>query len=123
LPKRSITPIFLKGSDWDVALLLEPIEWKIQEFSKTGSNALNKDAIGVYELLGNSEAVLRIGEGKIRDRINAHLQDSRFAPPSVKSFRYLVLSESVDCQLMEKILLEEYESSIGVLPRFQEIRA
>jgi len=101
LPKRSITPIFFKGSDWHVALLLEPIDWRTEEFSKTGSNALSKDAVGVYKLLGNGEVVLRIGEGKIRDRINAHLQDSRFAPPTVKSFRYVILADSVDSQLME----------------------
>ncbi len=123
LPKRSIPPLFLKGSEWGVALVLEPIDWKHEEFSKSGSNAVAKDALGVYELLGNADVVLRIGEGKIRHRINAHLQDSRFAPPTVKSFRYLELKDAIDSQLTEKILIEEHENSVGVLPRFQEIRA
>jgi hypothetical protein len=123
LPKKSIQPLFLRGSEWGVALLLEPLNWKHEEFSKSGSNAVAKDAIGVYELLGKADVVLRIGEGKIRDRINSHLQDSRFAPPNVKSFRYFELSDPVDAQLMEKVLIEEHESSVGVLPRFQEIRA
>jgi hypothetical protein len=123
LPKKNLAPIFLDGSDWTIALLLEPLVWTKEEFSKAGSNKVAKDTVGVYELLGNQEAVLRIGEGKIRDRINAHLQDTRFAPPTVKSFHYLAPADSTDSQLMEKILLEEYESRIGVLPPFQEIRA
>ena len=124
MPKKSIAPLFLKGSEWNLALLLEPIDWKHEEFSKSGSNAVAKDALGVYELLGNADVVLRIGEGKIRDRINAHLREPRFAPPTIKSFRYLELKDDVDDpQLMEKILIEEHESKVGVLPRFQEIRA
>lgn len=103
--------------------MLEPIDWSTAEFTKTGSNTLAKDAVGVYELLGNGDIVLRIGQGKIRDRINAHLQDPRFTQPTVKTFRYLPLPDLVDSQLMERILIEKYENDIGVLPRFQEIRA
>jgi hypothetical protein len=123
LPKKNLAPILPKGSEWDIALLLEPIDWSTAEFTKTGCNTLAKDSVGVYELLGNGNIVLRIGEGKLRDRINAHLQDSRFTQPTVKTFRYLLLADSIDSQLMEKILIEEYEDDIGVLPRFQEIRA
>ena len=123
LPRKNVAPVFLNGSDWAIALLLEQIDWTTEEFSKAGSNTCAKDAVGVYALLGNDEVILRIGEGKIRDRINAHLQDTRFAPPTIKSFRYLALADSTDSQLMEKILLQGYEDNIGVLPRFQEIRA
>lgn len=123
LPKRNIMPVFLSSSKWNVALVLESIEWKAAEFSKNGVNAIAKETLGVYELLGNEDLVVRIGEGRIRDRIMAHLQDERFRPPTVKTFRYLPLVDAADAPLMEKILLEEYETRIGVLPRFQEIRA
>lgn len=123
LPKKNIMPILLGSSEWSVALLLEPLKWQSEEFSKTGANAVSKDAIGVYELLGNKDLVVRIGEGKIRDRIGAHLQDERFRPPAVKAFRHLILDDPTDSPLLERILLKQYEAEIGVLPRFQEIRA
>ena len=123
LPVKNIIPVFLKNSDWDVVLPVEPIEWEKQEFSKAGVNQVPKDSVGVYELLGNGDAVLRVGEGKIKERINAHLADKRFAPPTVKAFRYLALDDAVDGKIMEKVRIEEYERETGVLPRFQEIRA
>lgn len=123
LPIKGITPVFPKGSEWDIALLLKALDWTKAEFSKNGSTSIPKDATGVYELVGNNDAVLRIGEGKIRDRINAHLKDKRFTPPTAKNFRFLPLDDPTDGQILERILIEQYETETGVLPRFQEIRA
>jgi hypothetical protein len=123
LPKKNLSPIFLTGTDWQMALFLEPIKWSKSEFSKSGLDALKKDDVGAYELLGTGDAVLRIGEGRVRDRINAHLQDQRFAPPTVKAFRCLLLSDAEDSKVLERILIDEYINNIGVLPRFQEIKA
>ena len=123
LPKKNLLPVYLTGSDWRVAVLLEPLEWCIEDFTKAGANNIPKDSIGVYGLLGKGDALLRIGEGKIEDRINTHLKDSRFSPPTVKRFRYFCLDEQDDGKILEKVLIEEYENETGVLPRFQEIRA
>ena len=123
LPKKHILPLFPKGTEWTIALLLEPIDWATQEFSKAGCDNIPKDAIGVYELLGSGDAVLRIGEGKLRDRINAHLKDSRFSTPTVKLLRYLTLNDPTDAKIVEKIQIEAYKSESGVLPLLQEIRA
>lgn len=123
LPIRNITPVFLQNSDWKMALVLEPIQWQREEFSKAGANTVPKSAIGIYELLGNGDAVLRVGEGKIKERFNTHLNDKRFSPPTVKAFRYVALGDSEDGKIMEKVRIEEYESETGVLPRFQDIRA
>ena len=124
LPVSNIIPVFPKGTEWTLALFLDNnLEWDREEFSKAGSNKIPKDVVGVYELLGNGDAVLRVGEGKIRDRINMHLKDQRFAPPEVKAFRYLVLDDSEDGKIMEQVLISEFEAETGVLPRFQEIRS
>ena len=123
LPKKNIVPVFLKNTDWTMGLMLEAIEWEKADFSKTGVNTVSRDVVGVYELLGKGDAVLRVGEGKIKDRINAHLQDKRFAPPTVKAFRYVVLDSTDDSKILEQIRIEEYERETGILPRFQEIRA
>jgi len=123
LPKKNIVPVFLKNTDWTMALMLEEIEWEKTDFSKTGVNTVSRDLLGVYELLGKGDAVLRIGEGKIKDRINAHLADKRFAPPTVKSFRYVGVNSTDDTKILEQIRIEEFERETGILPRFQEIRA
>jgi hypothetical protein len=123
LPKKNLLPVLLKESDWRLAVLLEPLEWCVEDFTKAGANSIPKGSIGVYGLLGKGDALLRIGEGNIRDRINAHLKDGRFSPPTVKRFRYFCLDEQADSKILEKVLIEEYEKETGVLPRFQEIRA
>lgn len=86
-------------------------------------NKIPKNDVGIYELLGRGDAVLRIGEGKLYERLNTHLKDKRFAPPAVKGVRYVALNETVDGQLFEKIRITQFENMAGVLPRFQEIRA
>jgi hypothetical protein len=123
LPLRNVVPVFPKNSDWTMVLVLEPISWQREEFSKAGANKIPKDTIGIYELLGSGDAVLRVGEGKIKERISAHLNDKRFSPPTVKAFRYLDLGDPDDGKILEKVRIEEYERTTGVLPRFQEIRA
>lgn len=123
LPKKNIAPVFLKNTDWTMALMLEPIKWERAEFSKTGVNTVPRDAIGVYELLGTGDVLLRVGEGKIKDRTNAHLADKRFTPSKVRAFRYVILDSTEDSRILEQIRIVEYEDETGILPMFQEIRA
>ena len=115
--------MLLKDAEWKMAIVLEPIKWIREEFSKAGVNTLAKDLIGVYELLGHGDGVLRVGEGQVKARINAHLADNRFSPPTVLAFRYLAVAEPEDGKILEKLRIQEYENETGVLPRFQEIRA
>ena len=74
-------------------------------------------------MLGTGDAVLRVGEGKIRDRMNAHLNDKRFSPPTVNAFHYIDLEDTADGKILERIQIERYFVETGVLPRFQEIRS
>jgi len=124
LPKRNLDPIYLQNPKTTLALLLEePLEWTVQEFNKAGANKIPSKTIGVYQLLGKGSAVLRVGQGQVKDRIGAHLKDPRFTPPTINSFQYIELENSEDAQLLEKILIAKYEIDIGVLPRFQDIKA
>jgi len=123
LPKKNLVLIFLTSSEWQVGLLLESLDWTKEEFSKAGVNKVAKGAVGVYGLLGTGDAVLRVGEGKIKGRMNAHLNDKRFSPPTVKAFHYIDLQDTADGKILEKIRIEQYSVETGVLPRFQEIRS
>ena len=123
IPKKGINPVHLSATDWDIALILDEPEWSVMDFTKSDVNKIPKDHVGIYELIGRGGAVLRIGEGRIYDRLNTHLKDKRFAPPVIKGFRYVSLNEVVDGQLFEKVRIQQFETEAGVLPRFQEIRA
>ena len=123
IPKKNISPVNLSNTGWDMGLILDEPEWSVDGFTKSDVNKINKNEVGVYELLGKGDAVLRIGEGKIYERLNTHLKNKRFAPPAIKAFRYVALNEPADGQLFEKIRITQFENMAGVLPRFQEIRA
>ena len=123
IPKKGVQPIHLSNTAWDMALIMDEPEWVNTGFTKMDVNKIPKNDVGIYELLGRGDAVLRIGEGKLYERLNAHLKDKRFAPPAVKGVRYVALNETVDGQLFEKIRITQFENMAGVLPRFQEIRA
>jgi hypothetical protein len=122
LPKR-IAPIVFSDGNWRVALFLEDLLWQTDEFAKKGVENVSGDAIGVYQLLGRGGAVLRVGEGKIRERMNAHLGDHLRLMPSVKMFRYITVKMKEDAELLEKILIAKYEADAGVLPALNEIRS
>ena len=123
LPKKRLEPIIIKDAHWGLYLFLEPLDWQMEEFSKSGVDKVGTGMVGLYELLGNKDITLRVGQGIVRDRMNAHLKDQRFSPPTVRNFRYMLLDEEEDAKILERVLIAKYEEETGVLPRFQEIRA
>ena len=123
LPKRNLIPVIFDDEKWCTALFLEDLPWETEEFTKKGVEAVNNKTVGVYELLGRRTTVLRVGEGKIRERINAHLGDHVRFMPSVKSFRYAPLTMKEDAQLLERILIAQYEAYAGAIPPLNEIRS
>ena len=84
---------------------------------------MTNKTLGVYQLLGRQSTVLRVGEGKIKERINAHLADHLRFMPSVKAFRYARLTVKEDAELLERILIAQYEGDTGAIPPLNEIRA
>lgn len=123
LPKRNITPIVFGHDKWCVALLLEDVKWEHQEFSKAGADAVPKGWLGIYRLLGKRSAVLRIGEGIIRERVSSHLHDHVRFMPEVKNFQYARIAQKEDAEIMEKVLIAQYEADTGAIPPLNEIHA
>jgi hypothetical protein len=123
IPKKGIIPIMFKDKRWSFAIPIENFSWQEEEFSKAGVNKISSKLIGVYQLLGNEDSVLRVGEGKISDRLNAHLSDPMRFLPRVKKIRYFQTSTKEDAELAEKILIAKYENETGVLPPLNEVRA
>lgn len=123
LPKRVVPVIIKNDSRWCIALMLEEIEWEVEEFSKIGCEKVPRDGSGIYQLLGKGNAVLRVGEGRIKERINSHLQDHVRFLPAVKNFRFARINAKEDAELMEKILIFRYEAETGVIPPLNETHA
>ena len=123
LPQRNVTPIFIEHALWRIAFLLGDVQWSMAEFSQAGLGKVKRGTPGVYQLLGKNNVVLRIGEGKITERISTHLKDSVRFGQVVLSFGYIELSTKEDCEVMEKILLARYEAEQGGVPPLNEIRA
>jgi hypothetical protein len=123
IPKKNLVPTFLKNGSWQLALIIEEPLWNNIEFSKLSVNKIDKQLVGVYQLTGKGGGVLRIGEGRLYDRLNTHLADTRFTPPVVQGIQYLSLTNQEDGKIMEKVLIQRFEDMAGVLPKFQEVRA
>lgn len=123
LPKRNLIPIFFSDDKWRIALSLEDLPWQTEEFTKKGAETVNNEILGVYQLLGRQSTVLRVGEGKIKERVNAHLTDHIRFMPSVKAFRYVPLTMKEDAELLEKILIAQYEGETGAILPLNEIRS
>ena len=123
LPQMRIRPIFIDHPVWKIALLPGEVEWNISEYSQAGCSMVPREAIGVYELLEKNRNILRIGEGAIAIRINAHLRDGFPSTEPIRQFRYLVLPEKEDCEIMEKVLIAKYELETGSKPSLNEIRS
>jgi len=123
LPKRNLRAIVFPDDRWKVALFLEELPWQTEEFSKKGVENVDKEALGVYHLLGRQSAILRVGQGKIKERINAHLNDQVRFMPTVKAFRYARIAVKEDAELLEKSLIAQYEAETGALPPLNDIRS
>ena len=122
LPIKTI-PVIINHKHWQVALILDEINWITEEFSKSGNDNLTKNLQGVYQLLGKNKTILKIGEGLVKDRIRSYLSEPLRFSPQVKEFRYIYFEDKEDCELMEKILLAQFEAETGVLPHLNDIRA
>lgn len=123
LPKYKVAPLFIDDNRWRIALLLDELEWRIHDFTRAEVENIDDVTYGVYELLGKENSILRVGEGKVKDRIKDHLKDTTRFSPIVKKFRFVALSSKEDVCLMEKVLITKYQNETGTLPPLNYIKA
>jgi len=121
-PLRGLVPIFLKSSNFQLALTLQSPEWRTVEFSLTGCQKISPEVKGVYQLLSSDMKVLRIGEGIVQTRTREHLKDQRIVQ-STQLVRYISLEDKEETEIMEKILIAYHEAEHKHLPEFNSIRA
>jgi hypothetical protein len=123
LPLRGIKVVILNTvRPPQLALQLETPTWVEEEFSQTGLSRIGNGIKGVYQLVSSSGDVLRIGEGQIATRIKEHLRETEFVS-KVRRVRYMELVDKEEMELMERILLADYEGEFGKLPFFNLVRS
>ena len=120
LPLRGLVPIFLSGGAFPLALVVQGPQWTSEEFSQAGLKRIASDLKGVYQLLGASGTVLRIGEGALVERLRAHLKEDRLAA-QVRTIQYFRLADKEETQHWERILIAQYELQNGQLPPLNRI--
>lgn len=122
LPQHELVPINVSGWEGFVFMLSEP-DWKQEEFSLSSVRRINTEIVGVYEILDSKGNIIRIGQGGIRSRLNAHLKNEALAKKA-KNFRYAMVEPVEDTEFVERVLLARYlQENEGELPEFNAIQA
>ena len=121
LPRTGIKPAYLASGAYQLALVLEEIHWQDAEFNVSGIQLVPEDMMGVYEILGTDQVVLRIGEGFLQSRLREHLKDDRLRQVG-RRVRYLAVNKD-DAVILEKVLLALHELDHSSLPPFNLMRS
>lgn len=122
LPLRGLTPIFLSGGLYPLALVVQGPQWTNEDFSQSGLKRISGSFKGVYQLLSASGTVLRIGEGSISARMSERLKEDRLTADA-RTLQYFRLIDKEETQLWERILIAQYEQQNGQLPPLNRIRS
>ena len=121
LPQPHLQPLYLHHPPYELALVLEEPPWQTAALTVTGQQTIANELTGVYEILGSDDSVLRIGQGLVADRLEAHLKDEQLMRVG-QTVRYVILDKR-DAVIVEKVRLAHHETRYGKLPPFNAIRA
>lgn len=121
LPQNHLPPLYLQHPPYELALVLEEPAWQTTALTVTGLQTIAADLAGVYEILGADDSVLRVGQGLVADRLQAHLKDEHLMRLG-QTVRYMMLDKR-DAVIVEKVRLAQHETRYGKLPPFNAIRA
>lgn len=77
-----------------------------------------KPGIGIYRYIDNTDAVVYIGKGNIRDRASSQIRSEW----GITEIQYSLLKEDEQCFKWEAFYLEEFLKINGALPAFNRIK-
>lgn len=77
---------------------------------------------GVYELADGSGNIVYIGEGKLRERLTAHLSIRSDPIPGVSYLRYATTGSKRKAIQRQNALLSEFYRKYGRLPMYNQKR-
>jgi hypothetical protein len=76
------------------------------------------DDLSVYELAGNKYNTVYYGSGKLKTRLQDHLNKKEC--PMAGFYRFELFSTEAECRAREEQLLKDYEEKHGKLPMYNE---
>ncbi|MDA9757955.1 hypothetical protein N9V72_03370 [Pseudomonadota bacterium] len=114
-PSRTFKPE-LFGEDMFFIKLIPSFELRADSHSL---NNIDPKAIGIYRCHDQSGAIIYIGSGVIRDRVNYRQAETNNAIAFVE---YSILQDKDDAIYWETFHLDRYEKEHGRLPLFNKVR-
>ena len=96
-----------------------PITKKWSNYKKKHIEEVD-NVYAVYELADGSKEVIYIGEGKLRERLLAHITDGSDPIPTTSHFRFETTGSKTRCVQRQNYLLNEFEQRYGRLPKYNQ---
>jgi predicted GIY-YIG superfamily endonuclease len=78
----------------------------------------DRDDPAVYELADDTKNIVYCGSGKLKTRLQDHLNKKE--SPLAKYYRFEYLSTEAECKAREKELLTDYQKKNGKVPMYNE---
>ena len=93
-----------------------PLEKKWSKYRKVTVERVPNN-LGVYEIANSKGEIIYIGQGNIKDRLNAHFLHGSDPIPQGAQFRYVETKSKLRAEQRERTEMKEYEKQKGKLPR------
>jgi hypothetical protein len=117
-----VAPAYIDFSHYQVALMFKEPSWaEIIPFLPTNINAIRAEDFGIYFLLSRQGTPLKIGLGRLIERLKTHHSDNQ-KRDLVTHVRYFVAHVEL-LRVLEKIYIARHVAEYGDLPLFNKINA
>lgn len=94
---------------------------KWSRYTKDNARSVT-NVYGVYELADGAGNIAYIGEGKLRERLIAHLSIRSDPTPGVSYFRYATTGSKRRAKQRQNAMLSEFSRAYGRLPIYNQKR-
>jgi hypothetical protein len=117
-----VVPSYIDFSPYQVALMFKEPQWaEIIPFVPATINTIRPEDFGIYFLLSRQGTPLKIGKGRLIDRLKAHHGEAQ-KRELVTHVRYFVTHVEL-IRVLEKIYIARHVAEYGDLPLFNKINA
>ena len=97
-----------------------PIAKKWSNYKKEQVQKVD-NVFAVYELADKLNEVIYIGEGKLRERLLAHITSGSDPIPTTSHFRFETTGSKTRCVQRQNALLAEFKRRYGRLPFYNQL--
>jgi hypothetical protein len=123
LPIHNLSPIIWEQGKYCFGLMVEQNFWTSIPFNADAVKLLGDHEYGVYDCVDAKGHSLRIGEGLLKKRMQAHLREQWL---DIVEFRHFLITDDnsidkkADGLFYEKHFLREYKDKYGDFPKYND---